>query len=242
MYGEPLLHPKLAEIIEILKEGTDVKVGFSTNGLLLKEKLDTVLMCDYVTVSLDADNPETYKNIRTKTTKDTYLKLLQDLGELLLLKDRPVVDIQLIDLPKNKGEIERVRKRYEKFPNVIVRTVPDCNVNLFKGDNAYPHSHELCLNPWLSVSVFWDGTVVPCCFWFDGFVTDNKNWKFVYGNLYEKSLKEIWQNSIKRRTLIKAHLTNNLPERCTHCLVRSPALLHLRMTMNWLKGGGNICQ
>jgi len=235
MYGEPLLHPDLDKIIKILKTGTDVKVGFSTNGILLKEKLDTVLMCDYVTISLDADNPQTYEKIRGSSS---YEKLLTDLDELLSLKDRPVIDIQLIDLPENQKQIEEVHKIYGGFQRTFIRSVPDCNVNLFKGDNAYPTSHEICLNPWLSVSIFWNGDVVPCCFWFDEYVDDNKKEKFIYGNLFDQSLREIWQNSDRRKELCQAHLFNILPERCTHCLVRSPVLLHYRMTMNWLKMKG----
>jgi len=234
MYGEPLLHPNLKKIIQILKEETDVKVGFSTNGLLLKEKLDTILLCDYVTVSLDADNSDTYEKIRGTYS---YEHITSALDELLPLKDRPVIDIQLIDLLSNQGQIAKVHKKYGGYNRVFIRSVPDCNINLFKQNNAYPHSHEICLNPWLSVSVFWDGSVVPCCFWYDRYEDDDKKEEFIYGNLYDTSLREIWQKSENRKKLIKWHLSNTLPERCTHCLVRSPALLHFRMTLNWLKGG-----
>lgn len=237
MYGEVLLHPDLKKIIEILKEGTDVKVGFSTNGLLLKEKLDTVLLCDYITVSLDADNQQTYKEIRGK---DLYGYVLLNLEELLAIKERPVVDIQLIDLPSNQGQIAEVHKKYQAYPRTFIRSVPDCNVNLFAKDNAYPYSHEICLNPWLSVSVFWSGEIQPCCFAYDSYWDDAKTKKLSYGNLYDQPLREIWQKSKFRKELIKAHLTNNPPERCTHCLVRSPVLLHFRMVQNWLKGGKEV--
>jgi len=234
MYGEPLLHPNIKDIIYLLKNETDVKVGFSTNGLLLEEKLDTILLCDYVTISLDADNPETYEKIRGNSS---YMKIIKDLDKLLNIKNRPVIDIQLINLPHNQGQLAKVHKKYRSFRRVLIRSIPDCNINLFQQNDAYPYSHEMCLNPWLSVSIFWTGDVIPCCFWYDKYIDDAKKEEFVYGNLYEQSLREIWQKSENRKKLIKAHLTNNLPQRCTHCSVRSPALLHFRMTMNWLKRG-----
>ena len=231
MYGEPLLHPNLSKIIEILKEKTDVKVGFSTNGILLDEKIDGVLKCDFITVSLDANNPKTYKDIRGV---DFYNRIETGLNWLLSFKDRPVVDIQLIDLSENKDQISLVKEIYKRFPNVVVRSVPDCNVNLFAQTSAYPNTHELCLNPWLSVSVFWDGDVVPCCFWFDEYKDTEKKKSFVYGNLYNEPLGKIWTND-KVKDLRKAHITNKLPQRCTYCIMRSPVLLHFRMVQTWLK-------
>jgi len=232
MYGEPLLHPDLDRIIEILKEKTDVKIGFSTNGLLIHDKLDIILMCDYITVSLDADNPETYEKIRGT---NSYKKIIEGLDELLPLNNRPVVDIQLIDLPANRGQIEKIRALYGGFDLTFIRTVHDCMIHMFNKTNAYPDTHELCLNPWLSVSVHWDGDAVSCCFWFDKYADSAKEDLFVYGNLYGESLSKIWQSELVKE-FRKLHLKNQLFERCVHCSARSPALLHLRMTMNWLKG------
>jgi len=237
MYGEPLLHPDLDKIIEILKEKTDVKVGFSTNGLLLHEELDIILMCDYITVSLDADNPKTYISIRGMSEKhlfSPYYKLVSDLKELLALKDRPIVDIQLIDLPENKDQLKNIQKQYGNYSNVIIRTVQDCMTNMFNKTNAYPYHHELCLNPWLSVSIHWDGDVVACCFWFDKYLDNAKKEKFIYGNLYDEPLSKIWQGELVKE-FRKLHLKNQLFERCKQCSARSPALLHIQMVMNWLK-------
>ena len=230
MYGEPLLHPDLSKIIEILKEKTDVKVGFSTNGLLLKKKAVDLLNCDFVTISLDADNPKTYSLIRG----GDYDKLTSSLDYFLKIVERPVVDIQLIDLPQNKDQLYTIQEKYKDIPKVIVRSVPDCNVNLFAQTNAYPNTHELCLNPWLSVSIFWDGTVMPCCFAYDMYWDDAKKEEFVYGNLYTEPLSKIWQSELVKE-FRKLHLKNQLLERCRHCLMRSPALLHFRMVQTWLK-------
>ena len=60
-------------------------------------------------------------------------------------------------------------------------------------ENRYP-----CEEPWKRVAVLWNGDVVPCCRDWNGF--------YVYGNLHNNSLREIWEGEkVKelRRQMLK---------------------------------------
>ena len=61
--GEPLLHPKIIEMIRYCKENTFARISLSTNGTLLNTKLSEKLIrigIDEIIFSLDSNSPETY--------------------------------------------------------------------------------------------------------------------------------------------------------------------------------------
>ncbi len=61
-WGEPLLNPRIAEMIEIAKRRC--KVGLTTNGLLLEEHIDEMLKLDLVAVSIADARSEVHARIR----------------------------------------------------------------------------------------------------------------------------------------------------------------------------------
>jgi len=66
--GEPLLHPELDKLLEIVKSnGLSPKI--STNGILLSEKIEIMKFFDFVNVSMDGYNYETFKRFRGGTAK-----------------------------------------------------------------------------------------------------------------------------------------------------------------------------
>ena len=213
--GEPLLHPNLSTIVDYFKG--KVITGLSTNGNLIHKQLDAICKLDYLTISMDSIDD--YQDLR----KGGNSKQLVDNIDLLMSK-RPsslTIDFQVIELnefstnvQKNIDDIKELI--HEKKWDVNFRTVPDCFLGtrgVMEVDNG-----ELCLNPWLSVSLQSDGDVVPCCFSF------GKN--VVYGNLNDDSLKNIWNNSLERKELQHQHLTKQYNSLCSHCYMRSPVILH----------------
>lgn len=60
--GEPLLHPKFIDTLELIKE-SGMEIGLNSNGLALdREKaLAIAKYCTYFRISLDAGTPEMYK-------------------------------------------------------------------------------------------------------------------------------------------------------------------------------------
>lgn len=228
MYGEPLLHPQLQEIVQLVKS-TGCQVGLSTNGALIAENIHTLKVLDFLTISVDSADRSKYEYLRPGYP---FKKLVSDIDTLLHQELHPVIDLQAINFWDGEDELPGLVKLATEMEwNVTCRSVPDCFA-AYQG-RPYPKKRcsELCLNPFLSVSVQWDGDVVPCCF------SAGKN--LVYGNLYQKSLKEIWNTSRTRKKLIDRMMLeyniNEIP--CKLCYMRSPVLFHLKMLMQNIRGG-----
>ena len=73
-FGEPLMHPKLAELVSILRE-RKIGVGVISNGILLEEKAKEVKALDliYLSVSLNAVDREGHKACTGTDTWDRVL-------------------------------------------------------------------------------------------------------------------------------------------------------------------------
>lgn len=66
-----------------------------------------------------------------------------------------------------------------------------------------------CRWPWTSMTVLWDGDVVPCCNDFDK--------RYVLGNLHRESMTSIWNN--EPMTALRAELAGGLVRNdlCRNC-------------------------
>lgn len=226
--GEPLLHKQLYEIVSLLKG--KVLTGLSTNGSAThsSRNLEALMLIDYVTISIDSVSD--YANVRKG---GNWHNVVRNIDLLVDESDKrgegPAIDLQLIEFPGYEREREllaelAVAHDWDKF--VTIRTIPDCFQSLTR-EHKPASSKELCLNPWLSVTIQADGDVVPCCFAFGKEV--------VYGNLYEKSLKEIWATSEVLQQLRHDMLTGNYNKLCGDCHMRSPTLLHWDLYTNTVK-------
>lgn len=223
MSGEPLLHAGVTTIIDYFKG--KVITGLSTNGHLIDKRLDAVCKLDYMTISVDSFLD--YENLRIGGNSEHLISNIE-----LLLKHRPsslCIDLQVIELGGErfktdwKKSLDNLKEFvYNRKWDVNIRTVPDCFLGTRDGMKI--DFKELCLNPWLSVSVQWDGDVVPCCFAFGKDI--------VYGNLNEDTLYNIWNNSEVRKQLQEQHLKKNYNSLCSKCYGRSPAILHQSIFQN----------
>jgi len=208
MSGEPLLHPNLLEIIKLLKSYAGIKIGLSTNGSLITNNLKTLSNLDYITISVDSMS--NYSNIRVN---GDFNKLMNNI-DLLKNNTDASIDLQVIEL-ENSDWKETKKFLYNKFPTMNVRSIPNCFLTITHEGSSV--SKNICLNPWLSCSIQSNGNVVPCCFsfWDD----------IIYGNLYNQSLKEIWNGDAVKK-LRYQHETKCYENICSRCYMRSPVLLH----------------
>ena len=233
MAGEPLLHPKFDQIAEYLHTYQDkFKIGISTNGILIKEHLEGINYLDYITISIDSPDKTRYECLRPGAN---YNNLLSNIDRVVSLHG-PKIDLQVIKFTFQKSKLPALIKLAKEmgWKDVTCREVPDCFIAYRSDDWPKERIHELCLNPWLSVSIQWSGEVVPCCFSFGTY--------YIYGNVKQDSLEHIWQSSDVRRVLMwNMRLNGNVGHMpCSLCYQRSPVLLHLimlRKNMEDIKNG-----
>jgi radical SAM protein with 4Fe4S-binding SPASM domain len=224
--GEPLLHPELHKIINMVKE-TGVKVGLSTNGILIEKQIEALLKLDIITVSIDS---LTNRNkIRQSADRASYntAKLIKDVKHLLVMaeiKGIPV-DLQIIELDGWEDALEEIKNEFEGY-TCNIRTNPNCYHAFIHPDIPLPVSKELCINPWLSASIMANGNVSSCCI--------SHGDDVIYGNLYHQTLREVWAGEEVKK-FREEHLSQNYRDVCAKCYMRSPYLFHMNMFLSSIR-------
>lgn len=107
-FGEPLVHPKIFDMIAAIRDyGLEVTLG--SNGILLSEKVARKLVdlgVDLLMVSIDGVKPEVYEDVR-----DTQLdNVLHNLKRFNQIKEeagtrKPTLGIEFVALKKNKDDL-----------------------------------------------------------------------------------------------------------------------------------------
>lgn len=223
--GEPTLHKQFNEIIKLFKG--KVLTGLSTNGSSVHGCVEGLLTLDYLTISIDS--VEEYEKVRPGGKWDRLVRnidmLLEAKGEALF----PHIDLQLIEFPGVERQRELLLELCEQRgwgKHTVVRTIPDCFLSITR-EMKQSRRKELCLNPWMSVSVQADGDCSSCCFSFGK--------EIVYGNLKHQSLQEIWETSEELKKFREEHLTKQYRPLCARCYMRSPVLLHWELYQGIVK-------
>ncbi|HKG22785.1 MAG TPA: radical SAM protein [Blastocatellia bacterium] len=192
-FGEPLLHPRLGEMIRRCKEAR-ARVVITTNATLLNENkanelIDTGL--DMLIISLDAASPDVYSKIRRL---GDYTSVMENVESFLLLKDRagkgPYTQVQMVSLRSNHHEIDAFVDRWKgKADSIRIKhfyNTANIGPTIDEPDIGRPSARP-CVMLWREPVILCDGTVLPCC-------VDMIGEKPV-GNINEKSLMEIWNDS-----------------------------------------------
>ncbi|MFH1073482.1 MAG: radical SAM protein [Candidatus Firestonebacteria bacterium] len=208
-YGEPLLHPKLVEMVSYAKKAGVADVQFATNGMLLTREKSKALIAaglDRLDVSLDGFSKKIFEKIRAGAKFNT---VTENIRQFILLKGKrkkPALNIRLVRQKQNDRSVGRFIKYWLKRADTV--TVDECHDegSLKKVcRNRFP-----CPALRLLMEIYWDGTVVLCNM--DAF---GKN---KLGNLKKESLLALW-NGKRINAVRKNHERLNFvsPGICKKC-------------------------
>ena len=231
-FGESLVHPEFGRFVRYaVSKG--VRACMSVNPIMLTPAIADELLGTGITklyISLDGHDDESFYKIRG--VKDAYEKSKANLLEFLRKKSelglKTRIVLSMINFGLNRESIERQRSYWESVPGIdeylckafITWNGDAADVNKLADEQTdneemrkrYPT--PACSVPWETLSVTWDGEIVPCCFDYDK--------KYPLGNLKEHSLTEIW-NGERMRALRREFLANNVQnELCRRCTVLYP--------------------
>ncbi|MBU1203597.1 MAG: radical SAM protein [Nanoarchaeota archaeon] len=224
--GEPTLHPECMKIIKYIKsKGMDVSLA--TNGLLL-HKLDLKTLLDNATwcrISLDAGTPEMYKkthglsedkfnqvieNIRLLTKKKKELgsrctvgvgyltgeETLRGMEDYARLSSQLEVDYATFrPFHWDTTPIDKQLKKAEKYETKEFRILSSKQKYEFTKERKMKKPYTQCLCHYFFGEISANGGVY-LCYHLSG------SPGHCFGNLYEKSLKQIW-NSKERKQAIR---------------------------------------
>ncbi len=208
-YGEPLLHPRIADMIAYAKKSGINDVQFATNGMLLTGEKSAALIAsgmDRLDVSLDGFTAKEYEAIRIgadfKTVKENIARFLMLRGK----RSKPVLNIRLVKQTANKNSVGGFIKYWAKTADTV--TVDECH-----DEGSVKHSRAErfpCPALRLLMEIYWDGTVVLCNM--DAFAKNK------LGNLKQDKLLDIWNGrKLNRIRGLHNKLVFNRPAICGKC-------------------------
>ena len=188
--GEPLLHPKLIDFLNIA-EKNDIKINIATNGILFPRKVDELIKCNSlqkINFSLHSENnvPNYLENIFKSVEK---LKNQTVIYRLWTLQDGKFDE-------KSTKTVEKIIEYYKLSPETVEKIYKENNVKItstiyvdkdnefeWPDDNKNETTNGFCMALKTQIAILVDGTVVPCCL--------DSNGKINLGNIYTESFESI---------------------------------------------------
>jgi radical SAM protein with 4Fe4S-binding SPASM domain len=210
--GESLLHKDFFSMTKYAKS-KGIRVVLHTNATLLDRKKAYQLLnsgVDVVSFSFDGYDKETYEKLRVNANfENTLNNITEFLNQKKVLKMKtPYTILQILESPNvtslDKAEQESKKKKFlsnlnQRFDELFIARMHSWGgkISQIKEENSNL-IYMPCRFPWFSISIRWDGTVVPCC-------GDLFN-EYTLGNTHDESLINIWNNDKMR--LLRDKLAN----------------------------------
>ncbi len=225
--GEPLLHPKLKEILDIC-EKENILVNITTNATLLEKNKD-ILISSKAVRQLNLSLHSITKNENTDTYNfETYINNVLSTSKEILEKTNIIISYRLWNLENisENSENLHILKRLEcaySVENLTEKARENSFVKLARNaflnqdlefvwpclDNDIISEEGTCWGLRNQVAILVNGDVVPCCLDGEGIIN--------LGNIFENSFESII-NSEYSKEFVKAFEENkilhNLCKRC----------------------------
>jgi radical SAM protein with 4Fe4S-binding SPASM domain len=199
-WGEPLLHPRIFELIGDAR-ATGAGVLLTTNATLLRNGAAGRLLrsgVTRVTVSVDGD-AETHEAVRGVPLEKTRAAVERLREERDRIGADVAIDVSMVVGRSTEKAAPLFRRSWQGSAD-RVQMIPE----LAEGERRTP-----CRELWRgALVVLWDGRVTVCC-------ADSEG-ELAIGNARDASLPELW-NGPGMRELRRAHVERRFPERCRRC-------------------------
>ena len=237
-WGEPLLHPRLLDILRVARRH-EVITLLSTNGQNLDQAriIDTLIEepPEYLIVALDGLTDETNSAYRVGAKLAPILRGVERLAEIkqALGRKHPVLNMRFIVMKHNQHEISSLdefaaRHGFELLSirnlffleltsdgRTIERLAPGSRKGSLRGDetrSSGPLDKFICMHPFWFPTLLADGSVVLCEHDYDA--------RFAIGRMEEGvSFRDLWfspQAAAHRRTLRDRRMEVSFCRKCPY--------------------------
>ena len=234
-WGEPLMNPEFPQMVRYATD-RDIRTVTSTNAHFLNDdnRINEILSSGLSTliVAIDSIHADIYREYRKKGSLD---KALSGLHKVIEIKNRirssTTINFRMVVMRQNEHEVaemERTARRIGADVFSIKTLNPACgevslDSEFVPKDLRYrrleyrPGTWERisvdtdCERPWIMANIFSDGSVVPCCYDFEGTMK--------VGNAFEEPFGKIWNGPafVEMRKKILTDRDNIL--HCKQCLI-----------------------
>jgi radical SAM protein with 4Fe4S-binding SPASM domain len=221
-YGEPLLHPKIIEMIIYAKEHSLI-THIDTNAILLTEEMSRKIIesdLDSIQFSFHAFTQEQYKETYGVNSFNTVIYNIKKFYELKLenKKKSPKVIISSTITDINYLDYHKIQNIFNKCYDKL--DITNCYYNkqttndhrLIKFNY---HRKSPCISLYKVLAVSWDGTITVCCM--------DHEFKLNIGNIYN-GIKVLF-NSGKINTYRRWHFKGEYKKMplCSTCMFGNDA-------------------
>lgn len=225
--GEPLLNKNFFAMAKKLRPLSEFMKTVSNGSALTEKNIDQVLDSglDQIVVSLDGNSIQENNRIRVNADGEKILNNIKNLVLKKLASNSPLqIRISGTIIPET---IEETAKP-PKPPTYITDFLGDLcrfieikmqysevwtGLNLFVPTKQPHPSNNFCDNIESTITIRWDGTVVPCCY--------DLTSRSPMGNILDEDLETIW-NNVKYKELRESILSFNPPALCQGCNILYP--------------------
>lgn len=190
-FGEPLLDPELAARVSYARRAGIVNTAIVTNASLLSRERAADLAragLARVHLSVDAATPGAFSRLRPGLD---FERVMENIENLIALRPRPTVVLQLVLVDQEPDEVRRVIRRFRgRVERLTVRQAQDWAGRVkLRPKEFTPHlsasgAWPPCRYLWDQMNVYWDGTVPACCLDYEA--------QQPLGDASRQSLSEIW--------------------------------------------------
>jgi pyruvate-formate lyase-activating enzyme len=222
IWGEPLLHPRIIDMIAYCRERR-LHAEISTNAVLLTPDVSQAILdagLGAIYLCMDGTNAETYEHVRREAN---YERTRENILRFLELRvrggyERPRTKLQIVEIAPNEGQVEAFKQMW-KVPGV-----DQINIKAFDswGDQVADISalragekptlppRYPCPNLWYHAHIYWDGMLVCCDRDFDA--------QYPLGNVGEGVMRA-WRGPAMTRLRLK-HINHDLDDvpSCGKCV------------------------
>jgi radical SAM protein with 4Fe4S-binding SPASM domain len=189
--GEPLLHPRVADMVAYAKARGVLDIYFNTNGMLLTEAMAQRLMdagLDRISLSMEGTDSVAFERERRGAKFD---QIRRNLDTLMALRSRqgcahPRVRVQTVLLPGL--DLEAYRGFWLDHCDEVAAVDYKDSANRVKGLVCRDWA---CPQLWQRMTIEWTGAIMPC---------NNDDFrKLCVGNVAEKTVASCWHDPLVRR-------------------------------------------
>jgi len=212
--GEPILNPRLPEMITYARKKGLLDVMFNTNANQLDETKSRNILSAGPTLiifSVDADTKNIYESIRVGAD---FERVVQNIIRFHQIREnefpysKTKTRLQMTVVSETRGEIDAVRERWQDMVDQIA--IKEHLIRQYESNAESLRNATPCRLLWQRLDIHFDGSVWLCDNDFYG--------KLCVGNVNDESIYDIWHGSIMkgvRESHKQGHKNNFAP--CMNC-------------------------
>jgi MoaA/NifB/PqqE/SkfB family radical SAM enzyme len=232
--GDPLVHPDLDEMCRIAADANlSVHINTNFSFRLSDERLRSILTSGltHFTACIDGITQEVYELTRVNGRIDLVMHNLRRLCEIRreLGQSKPYIEVQFIKFQHNRHQLEEVQQLCDSMGvNRLFSFWGELNNYTDVNPGTYtvygPRKKgrlPLCVWPYISAVIKWNGDVIPCCGYRDGQQYSSVDDPMVLGNVFDTDFSEVWNSEkykkIRRLVSDPTRVDREAELKNTHC-------------------------